>query len=104
MTDCAPYLNGRGIGSRYDGSYPNSAYVGSCYGLTGSASTFSQSYKTFLRQFWEAQVITYEANANGWLQWTWKAENADEWSYQAGLANGWIPQDPTDYEYPNICD
>ena len=104
MTDCAQYLNGRGVGSRYDGTYPGSTYVGSCYGLTGSASTFSSGYKTFLRQFWEAQVITYEANANGWLQWTWKAENADEWSYQAGLANGWIPQDPTDYEYPNICD
>jgi len=101
-TDCATYLNGRGVGSRYDGSYPGSTYVGSCAGLTGSASTFSSSYKTFLRQFWEAQVISYE-KADGWIMWTWKAENADEWSYQAGLQNGWIPWSPTNLEYPNIC-
>jgi glucan 1,3-beta-glucosidase len=102
MTDCAKYLNGRGVGSRYDGSYPDSTRVGSCAGLTGKASTFSSSFKTFLRKMWEAQVMTYEAGA-GWVQWCWKAEDADEWSYEAGLANGWIPRDPTQFEYPNIC-
>ena len=101
-TDCAKYLNGRGIGSRYNGTYSGSKRVGSCTGLTGKASTFSDSYKTFLRQYWEAQVITYE-KVQGWIQWTWKAEIADEWSYQAGLANGWIPQVPTDLKYPKIC-
>jgi aryl-phospho-beta-D-glucosidase BglC (GH1 family) len=101
-TDCAKYLNGRGVGARYDGSYPGSTRVGSCSGLTGKASTFSASYKTFLRQFWEAQTISYE-KGKGWIQWTWKAEEADEWSYQAGLANGWIPADPGNRQYPNIC-
>ncbi|KDR85716.1 hypothetical protein GALMADRAFT_51675 [Galerina marginata CBS 339.88] len=101
--DCAKYLNGRGAGSRYDGSYPGSTRVGSCDGLTGKASSFSDSYKTFLRQYWEAQVISYE-KAQGWIQWTWKAEVADEWSYQAGLANGWIPQDPTNIQYRNLCE
>ncbi|KIM88860.1 glycoside hydrolase family 5 protein [Piloderma croceum F 1598] len=101
-TDCAKYLNGRGVGARYDGTMAGSPKVGSCTGLTGKASTFSSSYKTFLRQYWEAQVITYELG-QGWIQWAWKAESADEWSYQAGLANGWIPQDPTDLKYPNIC-
>ncbi len=100
--DCAKYLNGRGVGSRYDGTYPGSTRVGSCQGLTGNAATFSDSYKEFLRQHWEAQVITFE-KAQGWLQWTWKTEQTDEWSYQAGLANGWIPSNPTDYRYPNIC-
>jgi len=100
--DCAKYLNGRGIGSRYDGSFPGSTRVGSCTGLTGKASTFSQSYKTFLRQFWEAQTITYE-KGRGWIQWTWKTESADEWSYKAGLANGWIPQNPTNRQFPGIC-
>jgi len=101
-TDCAKYLNGRGNGARFDGSFAGSTRVGSCTGFTGKASTFSASYKTFLRQFWEAQVISYE-KGQGWIQWTWKAENADEWSYQAGLANGWIPQDPTNHMFPNIC-
>ena len=102
-TDCAKYLNGRGTGSRYNGTL-NDGFkgVGSCTGLTGKASTFSDSYKTFLRQFWEAQAITY-GKAQGWIQWTWKTEITDEWSYQAGLANGWIPKNPTDFKYPHIC-
>ena len=102
-TDCATYLNGRGVGARYDGTYTGSSYVGSCSGVSGSAATFSDEYKTFLRQFWEAQTIAFETGAQGWLQWAWKTESADEWSYQAGLANGWIPQNPTDLQYPNIC-
>ena len=32
-----------------------------------------------------------------------QAENADDWSYQKGLEGGWIPQDPTDRLYPDIC-
>lgn len=48
------------------------------------------------------QVITYE-KADGWVMWTWKAESADDWSYQAGLQYGWIPQDPTDLKYSGIC-
>jgi glucan 1,3-beta-glucosidase len=56
MMDCAKYLNGRGIGARYDGTFPGSPRVGSCTGLTGSGASFSPNYKTFLRQSWEAQV------------------------------------------------
>ena len=76
--------------------------VGSCKPFTGKGSTFSDTYKAFLRKYWEAQVMTYE-KGYGWIQWTWKTENADEWSYQGGLANGWIPKDPTERKYPNAC-
>ncbi|KAI0299824.1 glycoside hydrolase family 5 protein [Russula brevipes] len=92
ITDCAKYLNGRGVGARYDGTYNGSPRVGSCVGLTGSAASFNASYKTFLRQYWEAQVITYE-----------KAKEADEWSYQVGLRGGWIPRDVTERQFPYIC-
>jgi glucan 1,3-beta-glucosidase len=102
VTDCATSLNGRGVGARWDGTYPNSQYLGSCQGMTGSAASFSQDYKNFMRQYWEAQVTVAE-KVNGWIYWTWKAENADDWSYQAGLANGYIPQDPTNRQYPNVC-
>lgn len=101
-TDCAKYLNGRGRGARYDGSYGGAQKAGVCPAMTGSGATFSPDYKTFLRQYWEAQTITYEKGA-GWVQWTWKAEQADDWSYQAGLKYGWIPQNPTDRQYPGIC-
>lgn len=96
------YLNGRGVGARYDGSHSGSSYIGSCSGKTGSGSSFSNDYKTFLRKFFEAQRSSYEAGA-GWVYWTWKAENADDWSYQAGLKYGWIPRDPTERKYPNVC-
>jgi aryl-phospho-beta-D-glucosidase BglC (GH1 family) len=32
-TDCAPALNGYNKGARYDGTYPNSNFVGSCDGI-----------------------------------------------------------------------
>ncbi|KZW00959.1 exo-beta-1,3-glucanase [Exidia glandulosa HHB12029] len=102
-TDCAKYLNGRGTGARYDGTLSGSPRVGSCTGLTGSTSTFSSAYKTFLRQMFEAQTITFERNANGWIYWTWKTEITDEWSYQKGLAGGWIPSNPGTRQFPTIC-
>jgi glucan 1,3-beta-glucosidase len=80
-----------------------SPYVGDCSTKTGSGASFSSSYKTFLRQFFEAQIQTWE-KGSGWLMWTWKTEgNSDEWSYQAGIRYGWIPSNPTNYQYPNIC-
>ena len=61
MTDCAKYLNGRGVGARYDGSISQGApSYGSCEGLTGPGWSFSQDYKDFLRQTWEAQVRSYK--------------------------------------------
>ena len=101
-TDCAKYLNGLGRGARYDGTYGGASRTGDCSTMTGSGATFSQDYKTFLRKYWEAQTLAFERGA-GWLQWTWKAEQADDWSYQAGLKYGWIPQDPTNRQYPGIC-
>jgi len=99
-TDCAKYLNGRGVGSRYDGSFGN-APIGSCKGKTGPGYSLDDGYKKFLRRFWEAQTTSYE-KATGWIQWTWKTESADEWSYQAGLKYGWIPQNPMSRN-PNVC-
>ena len=62
MTDCAKYLNGRGIGARFDGTIrPGAAFHGSCAGKTGLGSTFSQSFKDILRKTWEAQVSSWSA-------------------------------------------
>ncbi|KAI0264501.1 glycoside hydrolase [Gloeopeniophorella convolvens] len=102
-TDCAQWLNGRGVGARWDGSIGGGGQVfGSCEGLTGNWSTFSDDYIATLRKYWEVQVDVGEA-ADGWIYWTWKTESADEWSYQKGLEGGWIPQDPTQRLYPGLC-
>lgn len=90
-TDCAAYLNGRFLGSRYDGSLDKDhRSAQTCEGLTGNAEGFSKSYKKFLGEYWQAQASTYERAAAGWVQWTWKTENAHEWSYQAGWRYKWI--------------
>ncbi|THH14218.1 hypothetical protein EW146_g6094 [Bondarzewia mesenterica] len=102
ITDCALWLNGRGVGSRWDGTYSSAPALGSCDGYTGNSSTFSSSYKAFLRKYWEVQVEIGES-VQGWIYWTWKAENADEWSYQKGLEGGWIPMDPSQRLYPGLC-
>ncbi|KAI0250270.1 glycoside hydrolase [Lactifluus subvellereus] len=102
ITDCAQWLNGRGTGSRWEGTFGGGAAVGSCAGYTGNWSTFSQDYRAFLRKYWEAQVEVGEA-VQGWIYWTWKTEGADEWSYKKGLEGGWIPQDPSQRLYPGLC-
>ncbi|KAK4688993.1 glucan 1,3-beta-glucosidase, partial [Tremellales sp. Uapishka_1] len=98
-TDCARSLNGRGVGARYDATYPGSPYVGDCQYKSGDGSEFSTEYKTFMRQFYDVQTQTYENNGQGWIHWTWKTEDAVDWSYSAGLAGGWIPSDPSNHEY-----
>lgn len=86
ITDCAKYLNGRGRGARYDGSFPGSKRLGSCSGLSGDASKFSAAYQTRLAKYIEAQFRVY-SQANGWIAWTWKTEAgaAEEWSYAKGV-------------------
>ncbi|KAJ3744418.1 glycoside hydrolase family 5 protein [Lentinula detonsa] len=101
-TDCALWLNGRGVGARWDNSYNGGPANGSCNGWTGNYTSFSNDYKTFLRQYWEAQVDIGES-AQGWVYWAWKTESADEWSYQKGLEGGWIPADPTERMYSDPC-
>lgn len=98
-TDCARWLNGRGIGARYDGSYSGSNYVGSCDAKSGDGSNFSSEYKDFLRKFYDVQTQIYENNGQGYFYWAWKMEKAADWSYQAGLAGGWIPANPSSHQY-----
>ncbi|KAK0520535.1 hypothetical protein OC835_007179 [Tilletia horrida] len=105
FTDCAINLNGRGKGSRYDGTFPGSTgRRASCAGKVGPGSKFSSGYKQMLGLMWEAQVVSYERTA-GWIQWTWKTEPgyAEDWSYLAGVTHGWIPQDPTERRFNVKC-
>lgn len=91
-TDCAVHLNGVGRGARYDGTFEGSTKVGSCESKTGLRAQFSQEYKESLGKFFDIQTTVYE-QASGWFMWTFKAEKADDWSYDAGIKGGWIPKD-----------
>jgi len=103
LTDCAKWLNGLGKGARYDGTLSGSSQVGSCDGLsTGTVSGLSDSDKTNIRKFVEAQLDAFESAA-GWIFWTWKTESAPEWHMKDLLAAGVFPQPLDDRQYPGQC-
>ena len=95
LTDCAKWLNGRGVGARYDGTYEGStgsSYIGSCDGYsTGTVAGLSPEAKQNIGTFIQAQLAAYE-KASGWIFWTWKTESAPEWDFQALSKAGIMPQ------------
>ncbi|TIA86195.1 hypothetical protein E3P99_03766 [Wallemia hederae] len=101
-TDCAKYLNGRGIGARYDGSYSGSSYIGSCQGKSGNGDDWSEDYKNQLRDMWNTQIDAFENGGRGYYFWTWKNEVAADWSYKRLMELGIIPQDANAYQH-GIC-
>jgi len=96
MTDCAQWLNGRGIGARYDGTYnvdgTGSSYIGSCDGkYSGSVSNLSSADYWNIKNFISAQINAFE-KADGWIFWCWKNEAAPEWHFQDLARGGLVPQ------------
>ncbi|KAI0377370.1 putative Exo-beta-1,3-glucanase [Hypomontagnella monticulosa] len=96
LTDCARWLNGRGVGARYDGTFnyngKSSSYIGSCDGKSpGSADRLSETERDNIARFINAQMVAYE-KAAGWIFWTWKTESAPEWSFRDLANTGIIPQ------------
>lgn len=103
MTDCAKYLNGKGIGARYDGTMGNSQVIGSCKGKSvGSVKGLSQDARDSTRRFIEAQLDAYE-KGSGWLYWTWTTEGAPEWDMKDQLAGGVFPNPVTDRKFQSQC-
>jgi glucan 1,3-beta-glucosidase len=103
LTDCAKYLNGRGVGARYDGTYSGSTAIGSCNGKSqGSVAGLSADDKTSIGRFIEAQLDAFEMNT-GWIYWTWKTEGAPEWDMQQQVAGGVFPNPVTSRQFPKAC-
>ncbi|CAB4256303.1 similar to Saccharomyces cerevisiae YDR261C EXG2 Exo-1,3-beta-glucanase, involved in cell wall beta-glucan assembly [Maudiozyma barnettii] len=105
ITDCATWLNGVGVGSRYDGSYYNTTRystddlpVGKCYSQN-PIGQWNETYKRDVRQFIEAQLATYDAQTTGWIFWNWKTEDAYEWDYTQLKAAGLFPSPLTNFTY-----
>jgi glucan 1,3-beta-glucosidase len=96
MTDCAQWLNGRGIGARYDGTWyvngQGSSKIGSCDGkYSGTVAGLSQADTANIKAFINAQIQAFE-KAEGWIFWCWKNEAAPEWHFQNLTAAGLVPQ------------
>ena len=103
LTDCALYLNNKGAGARYDGTYPGSTYVGDCGAKrNGTVDELSDADKYNIRRYNEAQLDAY-SQRTGWLFWTWKTEGAPEWDLQAQLNGGLFPHPLSNREFPGQC-
>jgi aryl-phospho-beta-D-glucosidase BglC (GH1 family) len=71
ITDCAPWLNGYGIYSRYDGSYSingGSKFVGTCSDKN-DIKQWNTTRKADIGRYIEAQLDYFERYSNGWIFW-----------------------------------
>ncbi|KAG0669841.1 hypothetical protein C6P45_003236 [Maudiozyma exigua] len=105
ITDCATWLNGVGVGARYDGSYYNTTRystddepVGPCHSQY-PIEQWNETYKRDVRQFIEAQLATYDTQTTGWIFWNWKTEDAYEWDYKQLKDAGLFPSPLTNFTY-----
>lgn len=105
LTDCALWINGVGIGARYDGSYYRTTNFTTDYDPVGQCqsqlpvSNWTDEFKDHVRQFVEVQLATYTEKSNGWIFWNWKTENATEWDYLRLKENGLFPTPLDNYTY-----
>lgn len=104
-TDCAKHLTNVGWGNRWEGTLdtgdpktsiltprcPTKNKQCSCAQANSDPSKWSSDYKQFLKMFAEAQMHSFEKGW-GWWYWTWKTESAPQWSYEAGLKAGILPE------------
>ncbi|KAI5122037.1 hypothetical protein M0805_006022 [Coniferiporia weirii] len=100
VNDCGLYVNGVNLGTRYEGTYTgNWPVIGSCddwLDFENWNDTVKQDYKSLALSSMDA--------LQNYFFWTWKIGNSSvynkvmspQWSYQLGLENGWMPEDPRD--------
>ncbi|EPB82458.1 hypothetical protein HMPREF1544_10797 [Mucor circinelloides 1006PhL] len=97
--DCAKYLNGVGLGARFDGTLEQEGAptapvcpTCSCVGVD-DWTKFTPEYKEFLLQFMEKQMDAYEAGV-GWFYWTYKTEDHvnPHWDYLLAWEQGFAPK------------
>ncbi|KAM0787134.1 hypothetical protein ACM66B_006385 [Microbotryomycetes sp. NB124-2] len=103
--DCGMFLNGVGVGTRYEGTYPTPelsempgvAPVGACDEWSDH-TTWSDERKAELLALAKAHMDAFQ----NWFYWTWKTLpplNSDvpanpRWNYFLGWREGWLPKDP----------
>ena len=100
VTDCGLWLTDVNEGTRYEGTYTRDGpwpRVGSCTQWT-DWQNWDQQMKNDVKTFAMASMDALQ----NWFFWTWKIGNSTRsgkvetpaWSYQLGLEQGWMPQDP----------
>ncbi|KAF9357614.1 hypothetical protein BGX26_003405 [Mortierella sp. AD094] len=111
--DCATYLNGIGVGYRWDGTFRseddiaegkpaeeaacqpkvNGQIPGYCSCESqNSVGYYTPEYRQFLSDFTQTQMDAFEQGM-GWFYWNFKTETNALWSYFDGVDQSWIPKD-----------
>ncbi|KAI8099774.1 glycoside hydrolase superfamily [Halteromyces radiatus] len=99
--DCGKYLNGVGLGARYEGTLevdgkklPAVCQDCKC-GDKEDWTKFDDDYKQFLMSFVSRQMFAFESSTYGWFFWTYKTEKHvnPHWDYLLGYEQNWIPKD-----------
>ena len=102
-TDCAKWLNGFLVGTRWEGTLPDTAPIKcpsgqtcTCTGDSGSdPSKWSAKYWQFLKEFAYAQIHTYEnALVTDGCSGIFKTEEAPQWNYMFIADYGLVPKFP----------
>jgi len=90
VTECQKYLSG-GYVNNY---IPPDNDPALCNYYNSDPSTYTDDYKDFLKNFFLAQIDSFETN-KGWIFWTGKTEDhcAPEWDYLWLLEHDLVPQD-----------
>jgi len=106
LTDCAKWVNGLGLGARWDATYDNSTPLGTCDNLYVADYAYFQNedVRSTYRRYVEAQMDAYmNKKMSGWVFWCWKTENLIEWDFKQLISLNIIPQPLSAREYPNQC-
>ncbi|KAK6464814.1 glycoside hydrolase superfamily [Scheffersomyces coipomensis] len=99
LTDCTPWLNGVGLGSRYAGQPPyNMTKIGSCAQINNYAK-WTDRQKVNTRKFIEMQIDQYNRYSNGWIFWCFKTETTIEWDFQRLVEFDLMPQPLDNFTY-----
>ena len=103
FTDCAYHLNGYKKGARYEGSFPDSKWHGSCENKR-HIKDWSEEYRNEVRGYLETQLDTFEKHAEGWFFWNFKTEGGmGEWDALALVDAGLFPQPLGDRKFERVC-
>ena len=111
-TDCTPYLNNVGAGTRWEGTLtsadrgvsvlspacPSKSDACSCAEANADPSKYSDTYKQWLKVNAEAQMASYETGW-GWFYWTWRTEGAAQWDWRRGMELGTLPKKVWEREF-----
>ncbi|AOA62628.1 Major exo-1,3-beta-glucanase of the cell wall, involved in cell wall beta-glucan assembly [Komagataella phaffii GS115] len=103
LTDCTPWLNGVGKGTRYEGQLDNSPWIGSCENSQDPSKLSSERICEY-RRYVEAQLDAFlHGKSAGFIFWCFKTEASLEWDFKRLVNAGIMPQPLDDRQYPNQC-